>query len=763
MRPISSLAGLTLLAGVLTGSALTGSALAASPAAGAAPVPVQPTAVHHAATRAQTFASVPIVSGHASDGRATVVRTTDRSGRSAAGSASLVPGTTSRQAALRSRSQQRLVSGTPLSSWTVTYESPASSQNACAAISTAQSDAFNRAVATWSHAVASTEKITVDVCVQPLPEGQLGGAGPAGFQKFGGAYFPDALANAITGANGNGAYDDGTAIPDISAVFSNADLYYYGADPAGISGATCSATPDSGCYDFESVVLHELGHGLGFVGSVDRNQAGHATYGMDPANGDLTPFVYDLFTETTDGTPILKYGNFSTSLYNAVTGNVVYWNGPEGSAADAGREPRLYAPPSWLEGSSYSHLSDASYPQGDANSLMTPYAEAKDVTRDPGEVTLGMLRDMGWVTPALPGSAYVPLADPVQVLNWGIVNNGATKDLVIAGANGVPANATAVVLNLSAAATPSANSQLAVYARPRPGPQPPPARVPNLVAAAGYTKDGLATVPLAYQGVRFRNAGGSSRNFAVVVGYFVPSGSTTGVPYTSVPDHRVVDSRNGTGTAAGRVGQTARTVVLPDLPATTTAVAMQVTGVAPTNTSSLQVYSSDLGTPSAGALRMRPGQLATNLVVVRLGADHGFKLRTSLGSAYVVADLVGYYDASSTGLFRPVLPQRLFGPVSMGPGATRDARVLGSSPGFGAPANATALVLDTIVAGPTADDYLTTYLPGTFPGTATVTLLRGKLASGPSQTKPSPGGSVRVRNNAGTARVDLDLFGYYAP
>ena len=762
MRLLSPAAPVAAVLLALSGSAVAGAPAAAAAAPSRAP---RPTAVHHAATRAQTFAGLPITHGRAADGRTTVVPAQDRRDRAVAGSAALVPGTSDRQAALRARTQQRLVSGSVLSTWSVTYETPGTSQSQCATISQAQSDAFNRAVLTWSHTVASTQTITVDVCIQSLPAGQLGGAGPAGFQKFGGAYFPNALANAITGGNGNGQYDDGSAIPDISAVFSNEDLYYYGSDPAGIANASCSASPepDHGCYDFESVVLHELGHGLGFVGSVDRTSAGHAAYGMDPLNGDQTPFVYDLFTETSNGTPILKYPNFTTSLYNAATSNVVYWDGPEGSAADAGREPRLYAPPTWLSGSSYSHLSDASYPQGDANSLMTPFAEAKDVTRDPGEVMLGMFRDMGWVTPALPGSVYVPLADPVQILNWGIVNNGAMKDLVIAGTNAVPATATAVVLNLSAAATPTANSQLAVYARPRPGPQPPPARVPNVVAAAGYVKDGLATVPLAYQGVRFRNAGGSSRNFATVVGYFLPSGSPTGTPYTAVADSRVVNTITGVGTAKGRIGQAARDVVLGGLPATAAAVAVEVTGVKPTNTSSLQVYSSDLGTPSAGVLRMKPGQSATNLVITKLGSDHGFKLRTSLGNADVVVDLLGYYDSSSTGLYRPVLPQRLFGPVSLGQGATRDAKALGSSEGFGIPVNTTALVLDTIVAGPTADDYLTTYVPGTFPGTTTVSLLRGKLASGPSQTKPSAGGSVRVRNAYGTGRVDLDLFGYYAP
>jgi hypothetical protein len=590
--------------------------------------------------------------------------------------------------------------------------------------------------------------ITVDACIRSLPTGQLGGAGPLGFQQFGGVYFPDALANSLTGR------DDAPGMPDIVADFSNTPgLYYFGEDPNGI--ATC---PDD-CYDFESVVLHELGHGLGFLGSVDKTSAGHATYGYDPSSGDDRPFVYDLFTETSSGTPVLSYPNGSSTLYDAVTSNTIYWNGPEGTAADRGREPRLYSPPSWLDGSSYSHLSDSSYPEGDADSLMTPFAEANDVTRDPGEVMLGMFRDMGWVTPALPGTSYVPLDNPVQVLDWGIVGNGALRDVALTGSNGIPANATAVVLNLTAAATSSGNAQLFAYAKPRTAPAPPPARVPNLVTAAGYTKDGLATVPIAAGGVRFRQVGGAARNFAAVVGYFVPSG---GAGFASVAPVRVVDTRTGTGTAKARITTTARTVVVSGVPTTATAVVLDVTGINPTANGTVQVFSSDLAAPATGNVHTRVGQSATNLVAVKLGADDGFKVRTTAGTVDVVADLAGWYDASAPGLFRPVLPQRLFGPLKLG-ATVRDTKVVGSDEGFGIPVGATSLVLDTVASFPTATTFLSTYPTGTFPGVTTLTVSAGKSASGASMTRPSPGGNVRVKNAAGTSTISLDLFGYYAP
>ena len=692
---------------------------------------------------------LPILRARPSDGKSVTIDTVDRRGRSAATGQGLTDALATRQLQLRSSAQPNVVAGTELSTWSVTYETPTSSDGECDAVSAPQQAAFDRAVATWARIVVSPVTITVDACFTPLPSGQLGGAGPVGFQSFGGAYFPDALANSLT------AHDGAPSDPDIIAEFSNdASLYYFGADPNGIAAAC-----PSGCYDFESVVLHELGHGLGFVGSVDKISAGHAAYGLDPLGGDDQPFIFDLFTQTTGGAHILDYTNESNALYNAVTSNVVYWDGPEGSGADRGRQPRLYAPPDWLEGSSYSHLSDLSYPQGDADSLMTPFAEANDVVRDPGEVMLGMFRDMGWVTPAAPGSSYVPMPAPVQVLDWGIVNNGALKDVTIAGFNGVPANATAVVLNLTAAATRTANAQLFAYARPRTAPKPPPARVPNLVTAAGYTKDALATVPLGVGGVRFKQVGGSAHNYASVVGYFVPSGGT---PYASVTAHRVLDTRTGLGTAKARISSVARTAVLAGVPSSAVAVVLDVTGINPTNTSTVQVYSSDLSTPATGNVHTKPGQSATNLAIVKLGADHGLKFRTTLGSSDFVADLLGYYDASAPGLFRPLLPQRLFGPLKMG-ATVRDTKVVGSGEGFGVPVGATALVLDTVASFPSNTTFLSTYATGAFSGITTLTVAAGKSASGPSMTLPSAGGNTRVKNAAGTSTVSLDLFGYYAP
>ncbi len=117
--------------------------------------------------------------------------------------------------------------------------------------------AFQSAVNVWKTRVTSTVPITVDATFQPLGTGVLGSAGPSFVRRnFAGAplantWYVDAIANKRHGSQLNPA-------PDIVANFnSNFPNWFFG---------TGGATP-AGKYDFKTVVLHELGHGLGFLGA----------------------------------------------------------------------------------------------------------------------------------------------------------------------------------------------------------------------------------------------------------------------------------------------------------------------------------------------------------------------------------------------------------------------------------------------------------------------------------------------------------------
>lgn len=282
---------------------------------------------------------------------------------------------------------------TPTSTWQVTYSGFGAQQQA----------AFQAAVDIWATVVTNSVPITVDASFAALSPGVLGSAGPT--YVYGGSglgdgqsLYPGALTNALLG------YDYDTAEADITARFSSvASNIYYGTD----------GNPPSGQIDFVSVVLHELGHGLGFIGGMD--YSGGLGYKTPP------PAIYDQYSVDNGGASLLdspSYPNGSTALGNALTGNALFWSGAQATAANGGVRPKLYAPGSWTPGSSYSHLDETTYGLGNVNSLMTPQISAQEVMRTPGPIVVGMFRDMGWIA-SLPATVPDP---PTAVTGWPISN-----------------------------------------------------------------------------------------------------------------------------------------------------------------------------------------------------------------------------------------------------------------------------------------------------------------------------------------------------
>ncbi len=244
-----------------------------------------------------------------------------------------------------------------------------------------QQAAFAYAVDIWAANLTSGVPIHIDATMSSLGGSTLGFAGPVTLRRnFSGApqantWYPIALANQLAGVDLAAGQDD------ITCTFNTDFNWYYGTD---------GNTP-GGQYDFVSVVLHELGHGLGFVGS------GNVSGGVGSYGTAGSPYIYDRFAEEGDGTDIISYASGTTALGDALTSNSVYWFGPFAMTANGGTRPRLYAPSSWNGGSSYSHLNESTYPSGNANSLMTPFLGSAEAIHSPGPITYGMFEDMAWI------------------------------------------------------------------------------------------------------------------------------------------------------------------------------------------------------------------------------------------------------------------------------------------------------------------------------------------------------------------------------
>jgi hypothetical protein len=252
--------------------------------------------------------------------------------------------------------------------------------------SPAAQTAFQFAVDIWSALIASSEPIRVTANWTSLQTGVLGSAAANGAVRdfpgapLSGTWYVMPLAEMLFGGNVN---DPDSA--DIIANFnSNRSDWYLGTD----------ANPPSGEFDLVSVVLHELCHGLGFAGSMTVS-GGMGSWGL----GSGFPFVYDLFPENGLGQQLINTGIFpnpSAALATELTSDDIYFNSPNAVAANGGSPPPLYAPASWDQGSSYSHLDESTFSAGNPNSLMTPQLGQAEAIHSPGAITQGMFEDMGW-------------------------------------------------------------------------------------------------------------------------------------------------------------------------------------------------------------------------------------------------------------------------------------------------------------------------------------------------------------------------------
>ncbi|WP_296383872.1 T9SS type A sorting domain-containing protein [Winogradskyella sp.] len=248
--------------------------------------------------------------------------------------------------------------------------------------------AFQFAVDIWANSIESPIPIRISAQFGPLDPGVLGGAGPTDFKSVlipgapSNTAYPIALAEKLTGAE----FPEGpspTSV-DISATFSSTANFYFGLD----------ANPPGSQVDFVSVVLHELGHGLGILGFARTDDPDNPTMGI--LRSGVFVNVWDNFIENGTLAGIRSFPDPSVALLGEITGNNLFSNGPITTAQNGGIKPSTYAPAIYSQGSSYSHWDEATYPAGNANSLMTPFIAPGEAIHDPGLVTLGFMEDMGW-------------------------------------------------------------------------------------------------------------------------------------------------------------------------------------------------------------------------------------------------------------------------------------------------------------------------------------------------------------------------------
>ena len=282
--------------------------------------------------------------------------------------------------------------------------------NTATTLGAARLNVFNEAARIWGQLLADSVTITVTANFDPLvnctnTSGTLGQAGPDKVYLRNGAWYPGPLYGALTAQS---------SLATISATFSSTvgtsgclggHPFYYGFDHIYSRSAYAA--------DLLEVVLHELGHGLGFISFVNSDGSGIAdSRGVDHL-GIFDQFVFD----ETQGKfwPAMTASERAASVLN--DGNLV-WNGASvnnqlgilTAGKTSGQHVRLYAPTTWNDGSSVSHWDTTASP----NLLMEPFATGS--TKGYTDLTTCVLYDTGWTGSHCPDIANAaPVASAQSV------------------------------------------------------------------------------------------------------------------------------------------------------------------------------------------------------------------------------------------------------------------------------------------------------------------------------------------------------------
>ncbi len=226
-------------------------------------------------------------------------------------------------------------------------------------------------------------------------------------------------------------------------------------------------------------------------------------------------------------------------------------------------------------------------------------------------------------------------------LGDGMVGAGESVLLPVAGRSGVPADATAVVVNVTATAS-TASSFITVHPS---GSSRPLASTLNL--APGSTVANTTIAKLGPDGkLLLYNNTGRTHLIVDVLGAFSPSASGL---FVALPASRALDTRDGTGAPRGRVdarGLAVRFAGRSGVPTSgVSAVLVNMTGVEPDASTFVVAYASGANMPPSSNLNLAPRDVVPNMAVIPLGVDGAGRVFNSSGSTDVVIDVLGYFTA----------------------------------------------------------------------------------------------------------------------
>ncbi len=357
----------------------------------------------------------------------------------------------------------------------------------------------------------------------------------------------------------------------------------------------------------------------------------------------------------------------------------------------------------------------------------------------------------------------------------------------VAGLGGVPANAAAVAVNVTAIGT-TASSYLSVY--PAGSPRP---LASTLNWGPGQTVAGLTTVVLPASGIiDLYNYAGSANVVVDVEGYYQP-GSMPGGSFTPLAAPlRICDTSPGnpshlSGTALANCSGKA---AVPGV-----ALSMQVTGVGSVPVSGVAAVLVNIGATNPGAagyvsaypagsavpvasnVNYSAHQSTSGAAIIPVGRNGAIDVLSSAGSPALTVDVEGWIAAPSSSVagssYNPIYPARICDTRSssmVGYSTECSGHTLSGGKPLAVPlagVNGISRSVTTVIATVTVTDTtsagsLYAYpAGGVRPATAALSWGKGTTVSGLVVLEPSSLGATDLLVSSGTADVTVDVVGFY--
>ncbi len=326
----------------------------------------------------------------------------------------------------------------------------------------------------------------------------------------------------------------------------------------------------------------------------------------------------------------------------------------------------------------------------------------------------------------------------------GIVSANTETQLVVAGRGGVPAGATAAVLNLTVTgATGAGWASVYPCGTPRPN-------ASNINFTANSTIAGSAITKLGNGGMVCIYSSATTHLIADVGGYFTGASG-----YHALTPARYLDTR---GTGAARAGTETQVTVAGrgGVPAGATAVALNLTVTGAAGGGWASVYPCGTPRPNASNINFTANSTIANSAITKLGNGGKICIYTS-ATTHLIADISGHFTSG----YHALSPARYLD--TRGTSAARagtEAQVTVAGRG-GVPAGATAVALNLTVTGAAGGGWASVYPCGTpRPNASNINFTANSTIANSAITKLGNGGKICIYTSA-TTHVIIDIGGHF--